>query len=88
LLPQSTINDQVEKLKNRDYMENNIPKYVIFQSLCKSCEVLLKMRQYYKEEVGPQFKIEDPYQNIKHELHQEENKIILYYELSDAFKRF
>jgi len=67
LLPQSTINDQVEKLKIRDYMENNIPKYVIFQSLCKSCEVLLKMRQYYKEEVGPPFKIEDPYQNIRRE---------------------
>ena len=48
-------------------MENNIPKYVIFQSLCKSCEVLLKMRQYYKEEVGPPFKIEDPYQNIRRE---------------------
>ena len=87
-LTQSTVNDQVEKLKNRDYMEDNIPKYVIFQSMCKSSEVLIKMRQYYKEEVGRPFKFEDSYQITKHELDHEENEIIFSYELSDAFKRF
>ena len=87
-LTQSTVSDQVEKLKNRDYMEDNIPKYVIFQSMCKSCEVLIKMRQYYKEEVGRPFKFEDSYQITKHELDHEENEIIFSYELSDAFKRF
>ena len=84
----STVSDQVEKLKNRDYMENNIPKYVIFQSMCKSAEVLIKMRQYYKEEVGRTFKFEDSYQITKHELDHEENEIIFAYELNDSFKRF
>ena len=69
-------------------MEDNIPKYVIYQSMCKSVEVLLKMRQYYKEEVGRPFKFEDSYQITKHELEHEENEIIFAYELSEAFKRF
>ena len=87
-LTQSTVEEQVEKLKNRDYMEENIPRYVIFQSMCKSVEVLLKMRQYYKEEVGRPFKFEDSYQITKHELEHEENEIIFAYEISDSFKRF
>ena len=56
--------------------------------MCKSCEVLIKMRLYYKEEVGRPFKFEDSYQITKHELDHEENEIIFSYELSDAFKRF
>jgi hypothetical protein len=87
-LIQSTVEEQVEKLKNRDYMEDKIPKYVIYQSMCKSVEVLLKMRQYYKEEVGRPFKFEDSYQITKHELEHEENEIIFAYEISDSFKRF
>ena len=87
-LTQSTVDEQVEKLKNRDYMEDNIPKYVIYQSMCQSVDVLLKMRQYYKEEVGRPFKFEDSYQITKHELDHEENEIIFAYELSESFKRF
>ena len=87
-LTQSTVEEQVEKLKNRDYMEDNIPKYVIYQSMCKSVEVLLKMRQYYKEEIGRPFKFEDSYQITKHELEHEENEVIFAYEISDTFKRF
>ena len=48
--------------------EDKIPKYVIFQSMCKSVEVLEKMRKYYKEEVGRPFKFEDSYQITKHQL--------------------
>ena len=87
-LTQSSVDEQVEKLKNRDFMEESIPKYVIYQSMCKSVEVLLKMRQYYKEEVGRPFKFEDSYQITKHKLEDEENEIIFAYELNDSFKRF
>ena len=87
-LTQSSVSDQVEKLKNRDYMEDNIPKYVFFQSMCRSVEVLEKLRKYYKEEVGRPFKFEDSYQISKHQLEHEENDVIFAYELSDAFKRF
>ena len=87
-LLQSSVSEQIEKLKNRDYMEDNIPKYVIFQSMCKSVEVLEKFRKYYKEEVGRPFKFEDSYQITKHQLEHEENDVIFAYELNDSFKRF
>ena len=87
-LLQSSVSDQIEKLKNRDYMEECIPKYVIFQSMCKSVEVLEKLRKYYKEEVGRPFKFEDSYQISKHQLEHEENDVIFAYELNDSFKRF
>ena len=87
-LTQSSVSEQVEKLKNRDYMEDNIPKYVIFQSMCKSVEVLEKLRKYYKEEVGRPFTFEDSYQVSKHQLEHEENDVIFAYELNDSFKRF
>ena len=87
-LLQSSVSDQIEKLKNRDYMEDCIPKYVIFQSMCKSVEVLEKLRKYYKEEVGRPFKFEDSYQISKHQLEHEENDVIFAYELNDSFKRF
>ena len=87
-LTQSSVADQVEKFKNRDYMEDNIPKYVIFQSMCKSVEVLEKLRKYYKEEVGRPFKFEDSYQINKHQLEHEENDVIFAYEIYGAFTRF
>ena len=87
-LTQSSVSEQVEKLKNRDYMEDNIPKYVIFQSMCRSVEVLEKLRKYYKEEVGRPFTFEDSYQVSKHQLEHEENDVIFAYELNDSFKRF
>jgi hypothetical protein len=87
-LTQSSVADQIEKFKNRDYMEDNIPKYVIFQSMCKSVEVLDKLRKYYKEEVGRPFKFEDSYQINKHQLEHEENDVIFAYEIYGAFIRF
>ena len=87
-LTQSSVSEQIEKLKNRDYMEDCVPKYVMFQSMCKSVEVLEKLRKYYKEEVGRPFKFEDSYQITKHQLEHEENDVIFAYELNDSFKRF
>ena len=87
-LTQSSVSDQVEKLKNRDYMEDKVPKYVIFQSMCKSVEVLEKLRKYYKEEVGRPFKFEDSYQITQHQLEHEENELIFAYEIFGAHKRF
>jgi hypothetical protein len=69
-------------------MEDCVPKYVIFQSMCKSVEVLEKMRKYYKEEVGRPFKFEDSYQINKHQLEHEENDVIFAYEIYGAFTRF
>ena len=87
-LMQSSVSDQVEKLKNRDYMEDKVTKYVFFQSMCKSVEYLEKIRKYYKEEVGRPFVFEDSYQITKHQLEHEENDVIFAYELNDTFKRF
>ena len=86
-LTQSSVSEQIEKLKNRDYMEDCVPKYVMFQSMCKSVEVLEKLRKYYKEEVGRPFKFEDSYQITKHQLEHEENDVIHDKEVKD-FGRF
>ena len=84
----SSVCEQIEKLKNRDFMEDAIPRYVFFQSLCHSVYVLQKMRKYYKEEVGRPFKFEDSYQINKHEIDQEENEVIFSYEIYGLFKKF
>ena len=87
-LIQSSLNEQIEQIKNRYFMEECIPKYVIFQSLCHSVKVFEKMKKYYKEELGKLFKYEDSYQISKHVLDQEDNELIFAYEIYGPYKRF
>ena len=84
----SSVSDQFEVLKNRDYMEECVPRYIIFLFMCHSAEILNKMRNYYKENVGRPFTYEDSYQISKHELLQEDNELIYAYEIYGPFKRF
>ena len=87
-LTHSSISDQVEQIKNRFFMEESIPKYVFFQSLCHSVKVLEKMKKYHKEELGKLFKYEDSYQISEHDLDQEDNELIFAYEIYGPYKRF
>ena len=84
----SSVNELFELIKNRDYMEECIPRYVIFCFMCHSAEILNKMRDYYKEHVGRPFKFEDSYQISQHELLQEDNQLIYAYEIYGPYKRF
>ena len=87
-LIQSSLSEQIEQIKNRNFMEELVPKYVFFQSLCHSVKVLEKMKKYYKEELGKIFKYEDSYQISEHELDQEDNELIFAYEIYGPYKRF
>ena len=87
-LTQSSLSEQIEQVKNRYFMEELVPKYVFFQSLCHSVKVLEKMKKYYKEELGKIFKYEDSYQISEHELDQEDNELIFAYEIYGPYKRF
>jgi len=87
-LTYSSLSEQIEQIKNRNFMEESIPKYVFFQSLCHSVNVLEKMKKYYKEELGKIFKYEDSYQISEHDLDQEDNELIFAYEIYGPYKRF
>ena len=87
-LKQSTVDDQIEKLRNRNYMEEVIPKYVVFQSMCRSASILNKMRKYLKEEELRTFKNSDSYQITEHDLDNTDNEMIYAYELNETQKRF
>ena len=87
-LTNSTVSDLFEIIKNRDYMEECVPRYVIFLFMCHSAEILNKMRDYYKEHVGRPFKFEDSYQISEHQLLQEDNQLIFAYEIYGPFQRF
>ena len=87
-LTNSSASEQFEILKNRDYMEECVPRYVIFLFMCHSAEILNKMRDYYKEHVGRPFKFEDSYQISQHELLQEDNELIFAYEIYGPYLRF
>ena len=87
-LTKSSISEQVEQIKSRFFMEDSIPKYVFFQSLCHSVKVLERMKKYYKEELGKIFKLEDSYQISEHDLDQEDNELIFAYEIYGPYKRF
>jgi len=87
-LTNSSVSEQFEILKNKDYMEECVPRYVIFLFMCHSAEILNKMRDYYKEHVGRPFKYEDSYQISQHDLLHEENELIYAYEIYGPYKRF
>ena len=87
-LTTTNYSDQFEVLKNRDFMEECVPRYIIYNFICRSAEVLNKMRKYYKETVGRPFKFEDSYQITQHDLMNEDNELIFAYEIYGSFKNF
>ena len=80
--------DQIEQIKERYFMEECIPKYVFFQSLCNSVKVLEKYKKFYKYEKGRIFQYKDSYQISQHELDNEDNELIFAYEIYGPYKRF
>ena len=87
-LTTTTYSEQFEILKNRDFMEECVPRYILYNFICRSAEVLNKMRSYYKEYVGRPFKFEDSYQITEHDLMNEDNDLIYAYEIYGAHKNF
>ena len=80
-LTTTNYSEQFEILKNRDFMEENVPRYIIFCFLNHSAETLNKMRKYYKEVVGRPFVFEDSYQISEYDLMNVDNELIYSYEI-------
>ena len=87
-LTKTNYNEQFEILKNRNFMEECVPRYAIYNFIVRSAEVLNKMRLYYKEKVGRPFKFEDSYQITQHDLMNEDNELIFAYEIYGPFINF
>ena len=86
-LTESTVKEEIEKIKNKDFMEYSVPKFVLFEAMCQSVDVINKMTQNSKD-IGEAFKKEDYYQILKHDLENDNNLLFNAYELNDTFKRF
>ena len=87
-LTTTNFSEQFEILKNRDFMEECVPRYVIYNFINHSAGVLNKMRLHYKEHEGRPFKFEDSYQITQHDLMNEDNELIFAYEIYGSFKNF
>ena len=87
-LTTTNYSEQFEILKNRNFMEECVPRYVIYNFICHSAKILDKMRLYYKEHVGRPFTFEDSYQISQHDLMNEDNELIYAYEIYGSFKNF
>ena len=84
----SSKKEQIEQIKDRYFMEEAVPKYVFFQSLCYSVKILEKFKRYYKYEKGRIFQHKDSYQLTQHDLDNEDNELIFSYEIYGPYKRF
>ena len=87
-LTTTNYSEQFEILKNRNFMEECVPRYVIYNFICHSAKILDKMRLYYKEHVGRPFTFEDSYQISQHDLMNEDNELIFAYEIYGSYKNF
>ena len=85
-LTTTNFSEQLEILKNRDFMEECVPRYIIYNFINHSAGILNKMRLYYKEKVGRPFKFEDSYQITQHDLMNQDNELIFSYEIYGSFK--
>ena len=84
----STLSDQIEKFKNKQFMEERIPRYVLFQAMCAGVDVLNKMILHSKEIGEEVFNIDNYYQVKKHDIDSGDNEIIYSYEVPKLFKSF
>lgn len=85
---ESSLSEQLDTYKTIDFMEDCIPKYVYFQSLCHSADVLNKMRKYYHDEVERPFVFDDSFQISKYDLLKEDNNYVFMYEIYGIYERF
>ena len=84
----SSKKELIEQVKDRYFMEECIPKFVFFQSLCHSVKILEKFKKYFKYEKGRIFQYKDSYQLTQHDLDNEDNELIFSYEIYGPYKRF
>ena len=87
----SNMKEELEIYKQKDLMENRIPKYVFYMSMVHSAKILNKFKEASRRD-GGHYEIEQYYQPLKKEINSPYNLPLNAYEqsstqtLSEAFK--
>lgn len=85
MVSKSSLKEELEIYKKKHFIENCIPRYIFYQSMCHSAKVLHKMIENSRKD-GGHFEITDYYQPTKHKLDSEDNIVINAFELKDSLK--
>lgn len=83
----SSLKEELEVLKRKEFMEDSLPKYVFFQSMRHSVKIMRNMITHSRNE-GKYFDKTDYYQMTKHVIDGENNIAYYAYELTDSIKKF
>ena len=82
----SSVKEELETFHSKPFIEDLLPMYLFYESMCHSAKVLSKMISHSRSE-GGHFSIEDYYQPTKHAINTENNLVINCFELKDSLKK-
>ena len=82
----SSLKEELEVYKKQHFIEECVPKYILFMSMCHSASVLHKMIEHSRKD-GGHFELDDYYQPHKHVLDSEDNLVINAYEIKDSLQQ-
>ena len=77
MITKSSLSEELEVYKKKEFIEYCVPKYIFYQSMCHSAKVLHKMIENSRKD-GGHFEITDYYQPTKHVLDSEDNIVFGY----------
>jgi hypothetical protein len=87
-LSESTIRDELITIKNRGFMEEAIPNYIILASMRQAAIILEKMRVKSYNHLGKTFKWDDYFQIEKMALDTDDDILINAFQMNDTMKKF
>ena len=82
----SSVKEELETFHSKLFIEDLLPMYLFYESMCHSAKVLSKMIEHSRKE-GGNFSIDDYYQPKKHAINSENNLVINCFELKDSLKK-
>ena len=82
----SSLKEELETFHSKPFIEDLLPMYLFYESMCHSAKVLSKMIAHSRND-GGHFSIEDYYQPTKHAINTENNLVINCFELKDSLKK-
>ena len=81
----SSLREEIE-MHSKPFIEDLLPMYLFYESMCHSAKVLSKMIEHSRKE-GGNFSIDDYYQPKKHAINSENNLVVNCFELKDSLKK-
>ena len=86
MLTHSSLKEELEVFQKKEFMEECVPRYVFYMSMCHSAAVLKKMIAHSRKD-GGHFELDEYYQPRKHPLDSEDNLVINSFEIKDSLKK-